>query len=108
MRNKPVFRRRAAENDIQDILDYYCREDSPETASRFWDALELAIGLISRQPAAGSPRYAQELNLPGLRYRLVPRFPYLIFYTATSDGVDIWRVFHAQRDIPASMSDTNS
>ena len=32
------------------------------------------------------------------------RFPYLIFYFERDDCVDVWRVLHGQRDIPAWMN----
>jgi toxin ParE1/3/4 len=102
---KKIRWRRAANNDVQNIADYYIQEESPDAAMRFLDALVLVTSQIIRQPAAGSPRYSHELNFPGLRFCPVPRFPYLVFYKAEPDGVAIWRVFHAQRDIPASLSD---
>ena len=46
----------------------------------FIDALELTLRQIGDHPAAGSPRYADELGLPGLRFRTVVKFPYLISY----------------------------
>ncbi|HEY8332752.1 MAG TPA: type II toxin-antitoxin system RelE/ParE family toxin, partial [Tardiphaga sp.] len=54
-------------------------------------------------PATGSPRYAHELNLPGLRCWPLTRYPYLVFHVERPDHVDVWRVLHAGRDIPAWM-----
>ena len=65
------------------------------------DALEKAYTHIGRQPGTGSPRYAHELQLPGLRSWPLTRYPYLVFYVEHNDHVDVWRVLHAQRDIPA-------
>jgi toxin ParE1/3/4 len=65
----------------------------------FIDALEKAYGHIGRHPAAGSPPYAHELNLPGLRFWLVPGYPYVVFYVERDDHVDVWRVLDAQQDI---------
>jgi len=31
----------------------------------------------------------------------VKRFPYLAFYVERADHVDVWRVLHGARDIPA-------
>ena len=59
----------------------------------FIDALERAYAHISR--------YAHELNLPGLRSWKLTRYPYLIFYVEFENSVDVWRVLHGQRDIPA-------
>ncbi|MDE0423122.1 MAG: type II toxin-antitoxin system RelE/ParE family toxin [Gammaproteobacteria bacterium] len=58
---------------------------------------------VGDHPAVGSPRYAHELGVPGLRSRSTGRFPYLIFYVDHEEEVDVWRVLHAARDIPARM-----
>ena len=51
----------------------------------------------------GSPRYADELDIPGLRFRSAGKFPYLVFYVETEAEIDVWRVLHGARDIPAWM-----
>ncbi len=56
-----------------------------------------------RTPALGSPRYASELALPGLRSLATKGFPYLVFYIDRDDHIDVWRVLHARRDIPSRM-----
>ena len=67
----------------------------------FIDALKEAYGHISRHPDAGSSRYATELNLPGLRFWPLAKYPHLVFYLVRSDHVDVWRVLHSKRDIPS-------
>jgi plasmid stabilization system protein ParE len=64
------------------------------------------LDLISRNPGTGSPRYAHELNLPGLQSWPLMRYPHLVFYVERPDHIDVWRVLHGQRDIPAWMQDT--
>jgi toxin ParE1/3/4 len=59
--------------------------------------------LLSRHPGAGASRYAYELDIPGLRSWPLRRFPYLIFYMEQADHIDVWRVLHGRRDIPALM-----
>ena len=54
---------------------------------------------------AGSPRFSYELGLPGLRAYALQRFPYLVFYVEREDFVDVWRVLHGHRDIPAWLSE---
>ncbi len=100
---KPVVRRSRADQDIPEAVDYYLQEAGVTTALRFVDALERAFRHIARNPASGSPRYAFELDLPGIRDWPVKRFPYLIFYTEHDECIDVWRVLHGQRDIPAWM-----
>ena len=35
----------------------------------------------------------------------VARDPYLVFYLERETHIDVWRVLHAERDIPAWMKD---
>lgn len=84
-------------------VEYYLAEDSGQVALGFIDALEQAYGRIGRHPATGSPRYAHELDLPGLCVWPLKRYPYLVFYVEREDQIDVWRVLHGQRDIPAWM-----
>lgn len=103
MKLKPVFPRKQADLDIQEAFDYYLNEAGSEIALTFVDALERAMTDLSRHPAIGSPRYAHELDLPGLRHWPVRDFPHVIFYVELQDHIDVWRVLHGQRDIPAWM-----
>ena len=99
-----VTLRQLATQDAEDALQYYEAEAPPGTAHRFVDALEQALEHLSRHPLTGSLRYAFELAIPELRTWPLQRFPYLIFYIADHDHVDIWRIMHAHRDIPATFS----
>jgi toxin ParE1/3/4 len=102
---KPVVPREQAQRDVEDAITYYLAEDAEAAALGFIEALEQAYAHIGRHPATGSPRYAHELNLPGLRSWPLTRDPYLVFYVERSDHVDVWRVLQSQRDIPAWMPD---
>lgn len=95
----PVIPRALARRDVDEAIDYYADEAGTDVAMRFIDVLEEAYRLISAGPAIGSPRYAHELDLPGLRSRKLAGFPYLVFYLEREDHIDVWRVLHAQRDI---------
>ncbi len=103
MKGKPIIPREQAHRDIEDAVAYYLDEGAETAATGFIDALEEAYAHISRHPATGSPRYAHELNLPGLRSWPLTRYPHLIFYVEHADHIDVWRVLHGQRDIPAWM-----
>jgi toxin ParE1/3/4 len=95
----PLVRRARADADVTEAIDYYLAE-SNAAALGFIDALEAAYEHIRRAPATGSPRYAHELNLPGLRFWPCKRYPYLVFYVERAGRVEVWRVVHARRDIP--------
>lgn len=103
MKLKKVVPREEARRDIDATIAYYLGEDAPQAALGFIDALEQAYAHIGRHPRTGSPRYAHELNLPGLRACPLTRYPYLVFYVERPDHIDVWRVLHGQRDIPAWM-----
>jgi toxin ParE1/3/4 len=105
---KPVRPRESARRDVEAAVDYYVGEAGADIALGFIDALQTAYRSIADHPAAGSPRYANELGLPGLRSRILRRYPYLVFYVERDDHIDVWRVLHALRDIPAWMQEPES
>lgn len=70
----------------------------------FVNALERAYGHIGRNAATGSPRYAHELAIPGLRSWPLGTYPFLVFYLEREDHIDVWRVLHTRRDIPRRMA----
>lgn len=100
---KAVIPRELAKQDTDEAINYYLSENAPEAALGFIDELERAYRQIGRHPSAGFSRYAHELNLPGLRFWPLRKYPHLIFYVERDDHVDVWRVLHGQRDIPAWM-----
>ena len=103
MKTKPVIPREQAKRDVDEALACYLSEAGEAVAFRFIDALEKAYAHIARHPATGSPRYAHELNLPGLRAWPLSSYPQLVFYVEQPDHIDVWRVLHGQRDIPTWM-----
>ncbi|MBT2303165.1 type II toxin-antitoxin system RelE/ParE family toxin [Variovorax paradoxus] len=105
MRTRPVVLRALASQDIEDIVSYYFNETAEQAVMGFVDALERALGHIGRYASTGSPRYAHELNLPGLRSWPLTRYPHLIFYVECSDHIDVWRVLHGHRDIPTRLAE---
>jgi toxin ParE1/3/4 len=94
-----------ASRDVDEAIAHDLGEDAARAALGFVDALEQAYAHISRDPAAGSPRDAHELDLPGLRAWPLTRYPRLVFYVERLDHIDVWRVLHGQRDIPAWMQE---
>jgi toxin ParE1/3/4 len=105
---KAILPRESARRDVDTAIDHYIREAGRDVALGFVDALQAAYRIIAERPAAGSPRYAHELALPGLRSQRLKRYPYLVFYMERDDHIDVWRVLHAQRDIPAWMQEPGS
>jgi toxin ParE1/3/4 len=66
-------------------------------------AVEEAYTRIGQAPKAGTPRYRVLLNIPGLRAALVDRFPYVVFYIEHTRYIDVIRVLHQHRDLPAIL-----
>jgi len=102
---KPVVLRERARRDIEEAIDHYLAEAGPTVALSFIGALEETRRHISEQPGSGSPRYAHELDIPGLRFRAAGKFPYLVFYVEKETEIDVWRILHGARDIPAWMQE---
>jgi toxin ParE1/3/4 len=92
-----------AVRDIDDAINHYLNENAEQAALDFIDRLEQSYSHISEYPATGSPRYAHELNLPGLRFWPTTKYPYLVFYVEQPQHIDVWRVLHGERDIPVLM-----
>lgn len=107
MSGKPVVLRERARRDIDEAIERYLSEAGLAVALRFIDALEDTLRQIGERPASGSPRHAHELEIPGLRFRSVGRFPHLVFYVERDADIDVWRVLHGARDIPAWMQETH-
>lgn len=97
---KRVQVRPRADRDI-DLAIAHLLEDSPTAARQFLRELEAAMRRIAERPATGSPRYAHVLK--GVRFWPLRRFRYLVFYLQRSAYVDVIRVLHGSRDLPAAL-----
>lgn len=101
---KAIVPREIARGDVRDIMAHYTDEAGLAVAARFAAALQAAYRAIASHPGSGSPRYADLLDLEGLRFRRVAGFPHLIFYVEHPDRVEVWRVLHGAQDIPDGFS----
>lgn len=102
---KGIVPRELANRDVENAIDHYLVESTPKVALGFVDELEKAYAHIARHQASGSPRYAHQLGLANLRFWPLRRYPYLVFYVERDEHIDVWRVLHEQRDIPAWMNE---
>ena len=107
MKSKPVIPRELANRDVDEAVEHYLRDSTRRAALGFIEALEQAYAHIGRYPGTGSPRYAHELDLPDVRSWPLTRYPHLVFYIERHDHIDVWRVLHGERDIPAWMRETD-
>lgn len=99
---KPVVLRARADADIDSALEHYLVE-APDLIDDLLKAFESTLTSIGRTPTLGSPLYGHALELPGLRYRLTKRFPYLVFYLEGPKDISVLRVLHQHRDVPAAF-----
>lgn len=106
--SRRVVLRERARQDVEAAVDWYGRTAGEDVALGFVDALEAALRHVERHPNSGSTRYSVELEIPALRSWQLDRFPYLVFYVERDDHIDVWRVLHGHRDIPAWMRNPDS
>jgi toxin ParE1/3/4 len=95
MKDPPALLRAQASRDVQEAIAFYLGEGA-EVA-----ALERALRHVGRFPDSGFRRYAHELGLPALRSWPLARYRHLMFYVQAEARVEVWRVLHGQRDLPA-------
>ena len=100
-----IVPRELANRDVEEAIDHYLVEATAKVALGFVDELEKAYAHIARHRTSGSPRYAHQLGLADLRFWPIGRYPYLVFYVECDEHIDVWRVLHEQRDIPAWMNE---
>ena len=96
-----LFIRTSARDDILRQYSYYLIEkESPHTAGRFLEAVQLSIELLCRMPDAGAPKAFKSPRLGGLRSWPVRNFPAIrIYYIHSADELRILRVLHGKRDL---------
>jgi toxin ParE1/3/4 len=103
--SKRVIPSNRANLEIVEAADHYALEGGERLAERFIDALRAAFDTVAKHPGIGSPRYAHELGMEGLRCWKLTTFPYLVLYVEREDRIEVMRVLHGARDIPATLAD---
>jgi plasmid stabilization system protein ParE len=86
----------SAENDLLEAW-LFVAEDSPQAADRLLDAIDREARLLLSQPGMGRERP----ELAGGLRSWPTSTPYVLFYVADAEGVDIVRVLHHARDVGA-------
>ena len=105
MARSPVALRAVAALDIDVAVDHYLNEAGWSVALKFIDAVRHAVERMSKNPLVGSLRFAYELGIPDIRVMPLDGLPHPIFYVATVDFIDVWRVLHSRGDIPAEIGE---
>lgn len=74
----------------------YIAEDDPQAAERFVNEVWRLTQLLKEQPAMG-----REGRVPETRELILHNYPYIIPYRVRNNTIQILRVFHTHRRIPA-------
>ncbi|MCA6974562.1 type II toxin-antitoxin system RelE/ParE family toxin [Pectobacterium carotovorum] len=74
----------------------YIAQDDPQAASQFIDEVQRLTELLPQQPAIGRPG-----RVPGTRELVLTHHPYIIPYRVKGNMLQILRVFHTHRRLPA-------
>ena len=90
--------RKKAENDLDEILDYIA-QDNPKAALELYETFLKQFELLSLFPESG--RLRKEFS-PAVRSLAVG---YYIIFFAEKNPVEIVRVLHGARDIPADIEE---
>lgn len=88
--------------DIEDLVEYLHKEAGPAVALRFIDNAERAFDQLLSMPGIGVLLGLDELPYEDVRRWHVDGFGHLmILYRPVADGIEVIRVLHTARDIPA-------
>ena len=102
---KALVIRPQAQADVDAEAAYYQASDTPLTATRFLEDLRHVFERLLHFPQLGRPWPTTNRELLGLRRWPLPHFPYAVFYLSTDTALEIVRVLHNSRDLPALLED---
>jgi toxin ParE1/3/4 len=88
---KPVLFHEQAKAELADAAAWYERQ-RPGLGSEFRSAVDDAVARIRENPQSG-PFYLAET----IRYYLVRRFPYVVFYSESENALRVLAVAHGRR-----------
>jgi toxin ParE1/3/4 len=96
-----------ATTDINELADHFLEKAGPAIALRFIDNAECAFDQIVAMPSIGALLGLDELPYEDIRRWHIDGFSHLmILYREMADGIEIVRVLHTARDIPAVLRDS--
>lgn len=84
----------AAQNDLQEIVDYL-NTLSPQVALKYYDLIVERIATLSELPERCPLSKDTQLRLRGYRTLLINN--YIVFYVIKGDVVEIRRILYAKR-----------
>jgi toxin ParE1/3/4 len=98
--------RPSADADLAEIAEYIAK-DNIEAAIRFLESARRSMEFLTHSPKAGAEyMWSTNRRLRGVRKWSIDGFrQYLIFYRITTESIEIIRVVHGARDLPAVLAD---
>lgn len=90
--------RSQADRDIAEAIHYYLDQQTPSSAERFADAVDVVYDEIIDAP------YRWRIAEYGLREKKVKGFPFSVFYSVEESEIVIIAIYHDKRK-RASLSD---
>lgn len=95
-----------ATDDLTELVDHFLETAGSAVALRFVDSAERAFDQLAAMPGLGALLGLDELPYEDIRRWHIDGFGSLmILYREVADGVEIVRVLHTARDIPALLRD---
>ena len=89
--------------DVRGQIRFFSTTASRDIAIRFVDAFEGALDRLRDFPRQGAPWPTDNPELQGIRRLLMTTFRIWIFYRETDSHIEIVRVLHGSRDLPALL-----
>ena len=87
-----------ARNDLECIFAYLSTRQSPKAAERFLELAQEAAEFLGQHPQAG-PRPRWKTRHKALRFWVISKTNFLIYYLVDEQGVSIERVLDGRRDV---------
>jgi toxin ParE1/3/4 len=101
---RQVHRHPIALLDLDHAADYYQRQGGPQLAIHFLGDAEAVCQHLAGMPGMGAKYTSPDPLFAELRFFPLGHFSkHLVFYRPADDGIEILRVLHSSRDIPALL-----
>jgi toxin ParE1/3/4 len=99
---KPEVIKPLADKDLVHAVAFYEIEKA-SLGTRFLQEFRTLVISIRQNPGIGSQRYGH--LIPGMRIRHIARFPFLVLYLERESAIEVIRVLHIRRDLPAALEE---
>lgn len=98
MTRRRLFVLTTADREIDTQVAWYAEHAGATVARRFYVTLKTTFRHLVENPGHGRIFESPHAALGGVRTWLVRGFPFLVFYRAVDDGIEVIHVLHGARD----------